>query len=161
MTGIPQRDFSPEEIEEYKALLAARLDAMTPAEVAAMQGDHAATQAFTQELMLRVAMKRMTAEQLLTMRDDVFGAEPSVFTDAEWDVMDTMPDSRGLRHGPQRSAVEALMRSDPAALQRMKRSIADVQRERDSAMSPMAKQWILRIAVALVVGLIILANQGK
>jgi hypothetical protein len=159
MTSLPPRDFSPEEMDEIKALLEARLEAMTPAEAAALLADRAAMEALSNELMLRVGLKRLNAEELVSLRDRVIEDEPSVFTDGEWDLMDTMLGSKNLRHGAQRSSFEALMRSDPAALQTMKHRLADIQRDRSSSLSPMAKQWLIRIAVGLGIGLIALAMQ--
>ncbi len=85
---------------------------------------------------------------------------PSLFTPEEWAEIATTPRGEAFAGSPEgRMLLEARLRADPAELQDMKRSLGQTRAHREAAFSPMAKQWIIRIAIGLVVGLIVIANQ--
>ena len=110
-----------------------------------------------------VDIEDMNIDQLLaasnSLADD---AQGPLFTDAEWALIFARPSTRHYATNEvERNKFVYAMRQDPEGLQAMKRAMADIRSDRDDSLSPMAKQWIWRIAIGLVVGLIVIAlNQG-
>jgi hypothetical protein len=86
--------------------------------------------------------------------------QASVLTDAEWKLaMEYWGEE--FSDPATRIQFDAMMRADPEQLANLRRTLASVQAQRSSSLSPQAKQWLIRAGVATVIGLIALANQHK
>ncbi len=139
-----ERNLDPQEAAAFRA----RVEAMTHEEQLAFFDDRAAQRALGDEIRLAVDLGR--------------AEESPLFTDAEWEtVQAASPRSTEFTDPAYRRRYEAFLRANPARLQEMQRNLGRVQADRDSPLSPMAKRWLMRIVIGLVIGLIAIANQQK
>ena len=163
MTPRSHPTLTPLQVAAAKRHLNARIEAMSVEEALALYRDPAAMQALASEANLAAALEDADIDQLMAASNSVDEARDGpLFTDAEWPLIFATPGTQRLATDPaERARFEHQMRKDPKAVQALKRAMADVQSDRDSSLSPMAKQWIWRIAIGLVVGLVVIAlNQG-
>lgn len=80
---------------------------------------------------------------------------PSVFTPEQWATISTTPLGRDYADPAEHAELEAMLRADPALLGSIRSTLTDIQSQRDSALSPMAKRWLWRVGIGLVIGLIV------
>jgi len=159
MTTDQQYELNPQEVAEFRR----RLAALSIEETQALLADPAAQQQLAYEARLAVAMEGMDADQLMEASNQIdHSVQGPLFSDAEWALIFAQPKTRHLAtDATARTKFEYLMRQDPEGVKSLKRAMADIQSDRDSSLSPMAKQWIWRIAIGLVVGGIALAASQR
>ena len=152
-------ELNPREVAAFRA----RLDAMGIDQIQSLKADPDAMQALAVEAQLEVALEDADDDQLLAASNSLAeGLNGPLFSDAEWALIFAQPSTRHLASDARaRAQFEYAMRQDPAKLRSMSRAMADLRADNNSVLSPMAKQWIWRIAIGLALGLVVIAlNQG-
>lgn len=144
------------EAEAFEYLLAE----MSYEELQVALADPEALQALATEARLKVAIEGMDDDQLASAGNRFFEAtDGPLFTADEWALILEQPGFRHLATDPTaRAKFEFQMRQDPDEVETIKRLTADVVSVRGQALSPGAKQFLLRIGIGLVIGLIVLSQ---
>lgn len=148
---------NPAESEAFQSLLSE----LTVEQLRDLQRDPDAVQALGNKARLLVALDQLDDDQRAVVASNYFAAVYGpLFTDEEWELIFEDLGLADLRDNPEKRAnFELGLRNDAAALGSIKSLMTGAIKARESTLSPMAKQWLLRIGIGLIVGLIVLANQ--